>query len=150
MILSAYRKMIMTTTMNKKTGHLLWGLLHNFASQYPDTPTEHDIKNARLFLNAFEQVLQAVSHGCPCQTEWRHICQRSPARLENNQALSAWCNAVHDWVNQKLEKPIHNSSSLEHDVFKKLSSFPLKSLHEYTNKSRSSKNSTGCKPCGSS
>lgn len=107
--------------MNPKIGPSLWNLLHTFADSLPDTIDAQDLKKVLLFMNGWEHCLAAAAKGeCQCHAEWRKLTGVCPIKPDTREEFVAWVTAAHDWVNEKLGKPVYSASSYEHAIFKRL------------------------------
>jgi hypothetical protein len=86
-------------------GRILWGQLHAFTETYPETPTEDDKSNARYWLHDWSQKIPQF--GCNCRSEWTRLMANFPPDLSSGPAFVSWSRISHDWVNRKLNKPLH-------------------------------------------
>jgi len=104
--------------MNRETGRALWILLHAYAKCYPVKASKIHQDLAGQWLKIFTAVVEENSSNCQCSKKWQQVLQLCPPVLTGRADFSLWGIVVHDWVNQKLGKPLrHPKLTLQHPLF---------------------------------
>lgn len=90
-------------------GPSMWFMMHLIAATYPDAPTAANKAQYAAFYDSLQHVLP-----CPgCAKGYRAIISSDPTKMTprvfgSREALFRWTVAVHNRVNAKLGKPIHD------------------------------------------
>lgn len=90
-------------------GPHMWFMFHLVAATYPEAPTAADKANYKAFYASLANVLP-----CPgCRTGYKIIITSEATQLSarvfaSRPALFKWTVDVHNRVNAKLGKPIHD------------------------------------------
>jgi hypothetical protein len=84
-------------------GRARWKELHEFASSYPDQPTDEDRALATGWLADWRN--RIPTYGCKCRQKFALIEEAKPVDLSSRDAFYQWSCQVHDMVNEKLGKP---------------------------------------------
>ena len=90
--------------MRPERGSALWRSLHEFAWSMPEMLSADDQRDARAWLADFARIVGREA--CECHTHWQRIASSCPPDLTSRRAFYWWTVAVHDWVNQRLGKPL--------------------------------------------
>lgn len=104
--------------MNAEVGRCLWATLHAFSEAYPAEPVDGDRRDASTFFAAFLQAVKAVSRDCDCAVDLQLMLVLAPPKLGSRVDLMAYCTSLHDAVNYKLGRPLHDQRSVAAEVFK--------------------------------
>ena len=91
-----------------KAGRSYWGVIHNTAAVYPDNPTEEQKQNAEFF---YKYLIE--NFVCPdCVNHAREYMAANKPDFSSRLSLSSYFCNMHNEVNKKLGKKIHDCSSL--------------------------------------
>lgn len=90
-------------------GPSMWFMFHLIAAMYPDNPTTADKANHAAFYRSLQHVLPCIG----CRMGYATIITSEPTKMTarvfaSRQSLFKWTVDVHNRVNAKLNKPIHN------------------------------------------
>ena len=85
-------------------GPHFWFILHLVSFNYPDTPSNADKENYKLFYDSIGNILP-----CPnCRKHYKNYLSRYPIypNLDNRMDLIQWVIQIHNFVNIKLNKRV--------------------------------------------
>ena len=82
-------------------GRSTWALIHIYANNYPDNPTELQKISEKIF---FEKLI--LSYDGNFDFEINNYLQKSPINSNSRVELIKWTVDFHNFVNSKLNKPI--------------------------------------------
>ena len=83
-------------------GRSSWNLLHSIAANYPDSPTELEKKQMKLFFEIFS-VIYPCSY---CAEDFQNCIKKDPPTVDSRESLSIWLCEQHNKVNNKIGKPL--------------------------------------------
>ena len=89
-------------------GPSAWTFLHTVTLNYPEEPTNEDIKQHKIFFETLGNIL-------PCRKCREHYNQSiidEPVKLDSKESLTKWLFNLHNKVNEKNNKKI-----IEYDNF---------------------------------
>merc|ERR1711916_333468 len=96
----------------EELGQSTWGLLHTWASTYPNTPTEQQQKRMETFFEILSEI-----YPCPyCREDFARHIEQSPPKVSSREALSIWLCEQHNLVNMKLGKKVFPCSLSKLDM----------------------------------
>ena len=94
-------------------GKSTWTVLHQYATTFPDDPTERDKEEFKSLMRA---VLRGIpdSEPCKCRTHAMEWIQQNPPdqHMTDSSALFAYTCNFHNSVNERLGKKQHNCAHL--------------------------------------
>lgn len=92
-----------------------WKFMHAVALAYPEAPSAEEKKAALQFFTSLEYLLPCES----CKQNFRKELQSFPLQpaLESKQKLNEWLTALHNSVNQRLNKTIMSPEQVLEYVF---------------------------------
>jgi FAD-linked sulfhydryl oxidase len=91
---------------SSQLGKASWTLLHSMAAWYPDVPTEQDQQLMVGFFAALAQFYPCTW----CAQDFAKNIQQYPVQATSRTELCQWLCQQHNFVNQKLGKPIFDCS----------------------------------------
>ena len=114
-----------TPLMDPAIGRALWQMLHSFARGYPFAGTMETRALASNFLASFrDNLLKTAAKQCPCRTVMYNAMLHFPPPLTGRDDFVTWCEALHEVVNLKLQKPRFRPSlqhpMLTHEAWQKI------------------------------
>lgn len=83
-------------------GRSTWKLLHCISMTYPKDPLESDVRKYNTFLNHLKHVLPCKI----CRKCYSCWIKKNPPRLESRRLFVNWVIDLHNYVNERLGKPI--------------------------------------------
>lgn len=87
-------------------GPPLWAQFHEYALQYPTTPTTEDMEAAHEWYVAFEDIIPCDT----CSTKYGQLMESqymlTSHHLGSRTALFEWTVTLHNVVNMYLHKPL--------------------------------------------
>lgn len=86
-----------------------WTLLHCITATYPLRARPSIQQRYREFLTLLSQTLPCKK----CRRHFRTYLRRSPPCLRTRQAFKKWMIDFHNWVNERLGKPILTHETAE-------------------------------------
>lgn len=93
----------------QKRGRKLWKELHDYALNYPESPSAADVKSAQEWFRLWR--LQIPNFGkCACQKHFQDILTANPVRFQSRASFYEWSVEVHNSVNSLLSKPLWTPS----------------------------------------
>ena len=92
-----------------------WKFMHAVALAYPEAPSAEEKKAALQFFTSLEYLLPCES----CKQNFRKELQSFPLQpaLESKQKLNEWLTALHNSVNQRLNKTTMSPEQVLEYVF---------------------------------
>ena len=89
-------------------GPSAWTFLHTVTLNYPEEPTNEDIKQHKIFFETLGNILP-----CPkCREHNNQSIIYEPVKLDSKESLTKWLFNLHNKVNEKNNKKI-----IEYDNF---------------------------------
>jgi len=96
-------------TAKAELGRATWKLLHTMTLRYPEHPTEDE----RSALSSYFY-LQSRLYPCgECAAEFQQLLKKWPPQTSSRKAAAGWLCFLHNQVNERLEKPEFDCSTLE-------------------------------------
>lgn len=93
-----------------------WIFLHSIALQYPEHPTNTQKMEYKLFFRLLSKVLPCIQ----CQNHFMEYLQHHEKQFndafKNRKTLFEWTLKFHNYVNEKLNKPIYPIKSFKIDI----------------------------------
>lgn len=83
-------------------GGSTWKLLHCISMTYPKNPTQTEKKRYKGFLNQMRHVLPCII----CRRSYSVWIKTNPPDLESRTKFVNWVIDLHNYVNQRLGKPV--------------------------------------------
>lgn len=91
-------------------GNAAWKVLHAYAAQYPEKPTQDDKKEYHSLLKS---VLRTIpDDDCRCRTHAVDYIQKNPPNMSNRKDLVMWTCNFHNDANKRLGKHEYNCETL--------------------------------------
>lgn len=94
----------------ERTGRRLWGILHDYASQYPVSPSLEQQEAAKGWLSKWERDIPNFQ--CSCRREWDQIVRDNPPDFSGRVWLWDWTIKVHNLVNARLPGKVQWSGEI--------------------------------------
>jgi hypothetical protein len=83
--------------------------MHSISFQYPETPTEEDKNNYRVFFESLKNTIP-----CPkCREHYSENLKQKPIQLNSRDELIQWVIDIHNEVNEKNSKKIYSRQEVE-------------------------------------
>eukprot|EP01006_Ploeotia_vitrea_P056313 TRINITY_DN68088_c5_g8_i1.p1 TRINITY_DN68088_c5_g8~~TRINITY_DN68088_c5_g8_i1.p1 ORF type:complete len:245 (-),score=35.04 TRINITY_DN68088_c5_g8_i1:266-1000(-) len=86
-----------------------WGVLHGFASTFSDNPTPQEQMGMQQFLQLFAQFYPCAD----CGNHMNAAIRNNPPDTTSRSALMSWICELHNAVNRKLGKPVHDCGNFQ-------------------------------------
>ena len=87
---------------NKELERALWKMMHRFAWNYPENPTEDD---KTMALDLYENLVPQFLFCPACRLHYRRYVEEHPVDVSSKTALFRWAFDAHDDANRKLNNP---------------------------------------------
>ncbi|AWU74331.1 hypothetical protein CAS74_004302 [Pichia kudriavzevii] len=98
-------------TLKAELGRAAWKVLHTILARYPEDPSIREREHVSQYIDSFAQVY-------PCGDCARHfikLLKRYPPQLNSRKNAAMWGCFIHNKVNERLEKPIYDCTSILDD-----------------------------------
>lgn len=95
-------------------GGSTWILLHCISMTFPNKPNDADRKKYLLFLKSIKEVLPCKI----CRDSYKKYIRINPPNLANRKQFVHWIIDLHNYVNQKIDKPILSYKQARHEIQK--------------------------------
>ncbi|GEQ68690.1 hypothetical protein JCM33374_g2358 [Metschnikowia sp. JCM 33374] len=98
-------------TLKAQLGNSAWHLFHTILARYPDKPSISEKSTLKQYIHLFAQVY-------PCGDCARHFTQllaKYPVQVESRKTAALWGCHIHNKVNERLEKPIYDCTTILED-----------------------------------
>ncbi|TIB92559.1 hypothetical protein E3Q10_02843 [Wallemia mellicola] len=89
-------------------GHSSWKLLHHLTLRFPEHPTHEESKKLEQFFYLFSELYPCDE----CSHHFQQILSKFPPQTSSNHDASSWLCGMHNLVNQRLNKPSFDCSTL--------------------------------------
>ena len=89
-------------------GPSAWTFLHTVTLNYPEEPTNEDIKQHKIFFETLGNILPCTK----CIEHYNQSIIDEPVKLDSKESLTKWLFDLHNKVNEKNNKKI-----IEYDNF---------------------------------
>ncbi|KAI9308134.1 ERV/ALR sulfhydryl oxidase domain-containing protein [Cunninghamella echinulata] len=96
-------------TIKAELGRSSWKLIHTMMGRYPETPTKEERKTLNDFIYLFSRLYPCGE----CAEHFQKLLEEYPPQTSSRIAASQWACAIHNKVNERLEKPIFDCSEIE-------------------------------------
>jgi hypothetical protein len=94
---------------NSQWGPAGWLFIHSISFQYPETPSEEDKTNYKMFFDSLQNTLP-----CPnCQEHYKQNLKENPINLDSRDGLIQWVIDIHNAVNEKNGEKIYSREEVE-------------------------------------
>ena len=95
-------------------GPAAWTLMHTVSFTYPDAPNEQDKQRAFDFMHAVAAMLPCLR----CRRDWvhylsQHLNDVTTSHLESREAFARFLVTGHNYVNEKLRKPLFDYETVQ-------------------------------------
>ncbi|CAG8435073.1 9650_t:CDS:2 [Funneliformis mosseae] len=95
-------------TIKAELGRSSWKLLHTMMGRFPEQPTTDEKEALKSFIYLFSRLYPCGE----CATEFQSILEKYPPQVSSRVAASQWACAVHNIVNQRLQKEIFDCGTV--------------------------------------
>ena len=95
-------------TLRAQLGRASWHLLHTMSVKYPLNPTRKDQQD---YLSLIKLIAQFYPCG-DCAAHFQRLLVKLPPRVGNREEVIQWTCEIHNLVNERLEKPVFNCSTV--------------------------------------
>ncbi|KAI8581411.1 hypothetical protein K450DRAFT_232952 [Umbelopsis ramanniana AG] len=93
-------------TIKAELGRSTWKLLHTMTARFPLEPTSEE----RTALKQWITLLSRLYPCGECAEHFQVLLKQYPPQTSSRDAASQWACAVHNKVNERLEKPMFDCS----------------------------------------
>ncbi|OZJ05580.1 hypothetical protein BZG36_01725 [Bifiguratus adelaidae] len=102
----AIMKTLGNETLKAELGRSTWKLLHTMTARYPLTPTPDERESLKLFI-----LLLGRLYPCgECAEHFQKLIAKNPPQTSSRDAASQWACAIHNMVNEQLNKELFDCS----------------------------------------
>ncbi|GAO18370.1 hypothetical protein UVI_02044130 [Ustilaginoidea virens] len=95
-------------TLKAELGRATWKFLHTMVAKFPDKPTDNDRKTLESFFHLFGRLYPCGD----CARHFREMLSKHPPQTSSRNAAAGWLCAVHNIVNQRLDKALFDCTKI--------------------------------------
>ena len=88
----------------EKLGTYSWGFMHSFSFNIPETPTEFEKGEIKMFVNLFTKYYPCKS----CSSHFQYLIRKNPIKVNTKEEFTIWLCERHNEVNEVLNKKKFN------------------------------------------
>ncbi|KAI8882209.1 hypothetical protein K501DRAFT_251727 [Backusella circina FSU 941] len=96
-------------TEKAELGRATWKFLHTMMARYPEKPTQYERESLRDFMHLFSKLYPCGE----CAGHFQKLLSQFPPQTVSRITASQWLCAMHNKVNERLEKPIFDCNDIE-------------------------------------
>ncbi|OBZ91624.1 FAD-linked sulfhydryl oxidase ERV2 [Choanephora cucurbitarum] len=108
-----YSKVIMSSmgnqTQRAELGRATWKFLHTMVGRFPEKPSENERKSLHDFMMLFSTLYPCGD----CARHFNKLITTYPPQTSSRFAATQWLCAMHNKVNERLNKPIFDCAEIE-------------------------------------
>lgn len=98
-------------TLKAQLGNSAWHLFHTVLARYPDKPTPQEKSTLKQYIHLFAQVYPCGD----CARHFQKLLQKYPVQVETRKTAALWGCHIHNKVNERLEKPEYDCTTILED-----------------------------------
>jgi FAD-linked sulfhydryl oxidase len=98
-------------TLKAQLGNAAWRLFHTILARYPDNPSEQEQTTLRSYIQLFAQVYPCGD----CARHFQQLLRKYPPQVSSRKNAALWGCAVHNKVNERLQKPEYDCTTILED-----------------------------------
>ncbi|KAI8636772.1 ERV/ALR sulfhydryl oxidase domain-containing protein [Parasitella parasitica] len=96
-------------TERAELGRATWKFLHTMMGRYPEKPTKEERKSLHDFMMLFSTLYPCGE----CANHFNKLITTYPPQTSSRFSASQWLCAMHNKVNERLQKPIFDCNDIE-------------------------------------
>ncbi|KAF8870484.1 ERV/ALR sulfhydryl oxidase domain-containing protein [Infundibulicybe gibba] len=96
-------------TAKAELGRATWKLLHTMTLRFPEKPTPDEREALRTYLHLTSRLYPCGE----CAAEFQQLLKTFPPQTSSRRSASTWLCAVHNKVNERLQKPSFDCAHLD-------------------------------------
>lgn len=98
-------------TLKTQLGNASWKLFHTILARYPDEPSDQERNTLENYIHLFAQVYPCGD----CARHFTKLLAKHPPQTKNRKTAALWGCYVHNIVNEKLNKPEYDCTTILED-----------------------------------
>lgn len=95
-------------TLKAELGRATWRLFHTILARYPEEPTTSQRETLSQYIQLFVKVYPCGD----CARHFSKLLEKYPPQLNNRQIASVWGCHIHNKVNERLNKPEYDCTTI--------------------------------------
>lgn len=95
----------------KELGRASWKYFHTLLARFPDEPTDEQRHKLNTFIHLYAELYPCGE----CSHHFVKMLETNPPQTSSRVTAAMWGCHVHNLVNEKLGKPIHDCSTILED-----------------------------------
>lgn len=98
-------------TLKAQLGNAAWRLFHTILARYPEDPSQQEQVTLNQYIHLFAQVYPCGD----CARHFQGLLSKYPPQIKSRKTAALWGCHVHNKVNERLEKPEYDCTTILED-----------------------------------